>query len=171
MTSYKLATYATSECLPAGHGNVCVSFHRDRRMIECAYLYHPAQSTQCKVSLQPPLILYVYNIFIDYAINNKLTPFISMQNHYNLIYREEEREMFPTLKVRTTPLLFFFKFFLIIVIKINNILSTWASVRFPGPLLLAVFLRVLMEIILRRSAHRVMGTNINFINCELFFLI
>ncbi|PPQ74709.1 hypothetical protein CVT26_007560 [Gymnopilus dilepis] len=35
---------------------------------------------------------------IDYAINNKLTPFISMQNHYNLIYREEEREMFPTLK-------------------------------------------------------------------------
>ncbi|PSR70430.1 hypothetical protein PHLCEN_2v13681 [Hermanssonia centrifuga] len=34
-----------------------------------------------------------------YAINNKLTPFISMQNHYNLVYREEEREMFPTLKV------------------------------------------------------------------------
>jgi hypothetical protein len=56
MTSYKLATYATSECLPAGHGNVCVSFHRDRRMIEYAYLYHPAQSMQCKVSLQPPLI-------------------------------------------------------------------------------------------------------------------
>lgn len=35
----------------------------------------------------------------DYAITNKLTPFISMQNHYSLIYREEEREMFPTLKV------------------------------------------------------------------------
>ncbi|KAJ3762462.1 aryl-alcohol dehydrogenase [Lentinula raphanica] len=33
-----------------------------------------------------------------YAINNKLTPFISMQNHYNLVYREEEREMLPTLK-------------------------------------------------------------------------
>ncbi|KAL9708761.1 hypothetical protein Ac2012v2_007916 [Leucoagaricus gongylophorus] len=33
----------------------------------------------------------------NYAINNNLTPFISMQNHYNLIYREEEREMFPTL--------------------------------------------------------------------------
>jgi aryl-alcohol dehydrogenase-like predicted oxidoreductase len=31
----------------------------------------------------------------DYAIANKLTPFISMQNHYNLIYREEE----PTLEV------------------------------------------------------------------------
>jgi hypothetical protein len=41
--------------------------------------------------------------FLDYAINNKLTPFISMQNHYNLIYREEEREMFPTLKVWLWP--------------------------------------------------------------------
>ncbi|KAF7782976.1 hypothetical protein Agabi119p4_2352 [Agaricus bisporus var. burnettii] len=34
----------------------------------------------------------------NYAITNKLTPFISMQNHYSLIYREEEREMMPTLK-------------------------------------------------------------------------
>lgn len=37
--------------------------------------------------------------YTDYAITHGLTPFISMQNHYNLIYREEEREMFPTLKV------------------------------------------------------------------------
>ena len=28
---------------------------------------------------------------------NNLTPFISMQNHHSLVYREEEREMFPTL--------------------------------------------------------------------------
>ncbi|KAJ7476082.1 aryl-alcohol dehydrogenase [Mycena latifolia] len=34
----------------------------------------------------------------NYAIANKLTPFISMQNHYNMLYREEEREMMPTLK-------------------------------------------------------------------------
>lgn len=34
----------------------------------------------------------------DYAITHNLTPFISMQNHYSLVYREEEREMFPTLK-------------------------------------------------------------------------
>ncbi|KAJ7761993.1 Aldo keto reductase [Mycena maculata] len=34
----------------------------------------------------------------NYAINNKLTPFISMQNHYNMLYREEGREMFSTLK-------------------------------------------------------------------------
>ncbi|KAJ7903304.1 Aldo/keto reductase [Mycena olivaceomarginata] len=30
--------------------------------------------------------------------HQQLTPFISMQNHHNLLYREEEREMFPTLK-------------------------------------------------------------------------
>ncbi|KAG6832108.1 hypothetical protein H0H87_002747 [Tephrocybe sp. NHM501043] len=35
----------------------------------------------------------------NYAITNKLTPFISMQNHHSLLYREEEREMFPTLKL------------------------------------------------------------------------
>ncbi|KAJ7928813.1 aryl-alcohol dehydrogenase [Mycena leptocephala] len=39
-----------------------------------------------------------FHIMQNYAIANNLTPFISMQNHYNLLYREEEREMFPTLK-------------------------------------------------------------------------
>ncbi|KAF8627037.1 hypothetical protein AX15_004562 [Amanita polypyramis BW_CC] len=34
----------------------------------------------------------------NYAISNKLTPFISMQNHYSLAYREDERELYPTLK-------------------------------------------------------------------------
>ncbi|KAF7309169.1 Aryl-alcohol dehydrogenase [Mycena kentingensis (nom. inval.)] len=34
----------------------------------------------------------------NYALTHTLTPFISMQNQYNLLYREEEREMFPTLK-------------------------------------------------------------------------
>ena len=34
----------------------------------------------------------------DYAITHNLTPFVSMQNHHSLVYREEEREMFPTLK-------------------------------------------------------------------------
>ncbi|TFY51127.1 hypothetical protein EVG20_g11154 [Dentipellis fragilis] len=39
-----------------------------------------------------------FNAMQNYAINHNLTPFISMQNHYSLVYREEEREMFPTLK-------------------------------------------------------------------------
>ncbi|KAK0443955.1 aryl-alcohol dehydrogenase [Desarmillaria tabescens] len=42
---------------------------------------------------------YQFHAMQNYAIQNNLTPFISMQNHYNLVYREEEREMFPTLKM------------------------------------------------------------------------
>ncbi|KAI0058651.1 Aldo/keto reductase [Artomyces pyxidatus] len=34
----------------------------------------------------------------SYALQHNLTPFISMQNHYNILYREEEREMMPVLK-------------------------------------------------------------------------
>ena len=37
-----------------------------------------------------PYQLYKLN---EYARRNNLTPFVSIQNHYNLIYREEEREM------------------------------------------------------------------------------
>lgn len=42
----------------------------------------------------------------DTARYLNLTPFISMQNHYNLLYREEERDMFKLLKeenVSSTP--------------------------------------------------------------------
>jgi len=42
---------------------------------------------------------YQFHAMQNYAINNHLTPFISMQNHHSLLYREEEREMFPTLKM------------------------------------------------------------------------
>ncbi|KAG8710316.1 hypothetical protein FRC08_017324 [Ceratobasidium sp. 394] len=42
---------------------------------------------------------YQFHAMQNYAINNKLTPFISMQNQYSLLYREEEREMIPTLKM------------------------------------------------------------------------
>lgn len=42
---------------------------------------------------------YQFHAMQNYAITNKLTPFISMQNQHSLIYREEEREMIPTLKM------------------------------------------------------------------------
>ncbi|KAG9076062.1 hypothetical protein FS749_012214 [Ceratobasidium sp. UAMH 11750] len=42
---------------------------------------------------------YQFHAMQNYAINNKLTPFISMTNQYSLLYREEEREMIPTLKM------------------------------------------------------------------------
>jgi aryl-alcohol dehydrogenase-like predicted oxidoreductase len=58
---------------------------------------------QCKTLCS---IVFSYNLIKQsvwkmqsYAIQHNLTPFISMQNHYNLLYREEEREMMPTLKV------------------------------------------------------------------------
>ncbi|KAJ7273935.1 NADP-dependent oxidoreductase domain-containing protein [Mycena rebaudengoi] len=41
---------------------------------------------------------YQFHAMQNYAITNGLTPFISMQNHYSLLYREEEREMMPTLQ-------------------------------------------------------------------------
>ncbi|KAF8592867.1 hypothetical protein BDV93DRAFT_462229, partial [Ceratobasidium sp. AG-I] len=41
---------------------------------------------------------YQFHEMQNYAISNNLTPFISMQNYHNLLYREEEREMMPTLK-------------------------------------------------------------------------
>ena len=76
-----------------------------------------------------------------------------MQNHYNLLYREEEREMFPTLKVRPS---FLSK---LTILTLNTFFSTWALVQFPGPLLLAVFLPVLMETI--RSAQRMISMEID----------
>ncbi|KAI0355232.1 Aldo/keto reductase [Trametes cingulata] len=42
---------------------------------------------------------YQFHQMQNYAITHNLTPFISMQNHYSLLYREEEREMMPTLKL------------------------------------------------------------------------
>ncbi|KAJ7841798.1 Aldo/keto reductase [Mycena olivaceomarginata] len=39
-----------------------------------------------------------FHVMQNYAIAHNLTPFISMQNHYNLLHREEEREMMPSLK-------------------------------------------------------------------------
>jgi len=42
---------------------------------------------------------YQFHAMQNYAVNNKLTPFISMQNYHSLLYREEEREMYPTLKL------------------------------------------------------------------------
>lgn len=42
----------------------------------------------------------------NYAISKGQTAFVSMQNFHNAIYREEEREMMPTLEVRYLDLPF-----------------------------------------------------------------
>ncbi|KAK0495475.1 aryl-alcohol dehydrogenase [Armillaria luteobubalina] len=37
-------------------------------------------------------------IMQNYALNHRLTPFVTVENDYNLLYREDENELFPTLK-------------------------------------------------------------------------
>ena len=68
-------------------------------LVDKWFLVHAMQSQFNRMNLMMHEPWWI-GLMIDYAINNKLTPFISMQNHYNLLYREEEREMMPTLKVR-----------------------------------------------------------------------
>lgn len=63
------------------------------------YTVHAMQSKFPKTHICTCSAEIMRQMFLDYAINNKLTPFVSMQNHYSLVYREEEREMMPTLKV------------------------------------------------------------------------
>lgn len=49
---------------------------------------------------------YQFHNMQIFAQNNSLTPFTSMQNHYSLLYREDEREMIPICKqmgVALTP--------------------------------------------------------------------
>ncbi|KAJ7755411.1 NADP-dependent oxidoreductase domain-containing protein [Mycena olivaceomarginata] len=49
----------------------------------------------------------IFHVMQNYAITHNLTPFISMQNHYtDLLHREEEREMMPSLKVHPSILHF-----------------------------------------------------------------
>lgn len=81
-----------------GKGNVCISMCRDRRYnkIECQCAVYPAiYAMQSKLTLSESLLTFWHNdsVFIDYAINNNFL-FFSMQNHYTLLYCEEEREMF-----------------------------------------------------------------------------
>ena len=76
-TLCRKAGSATSECPPVTHIN----------------------SGRCKVSASDLKTMdSLKSIITAYAISQKLTPFISMQNFVNAVYREEEREMVPTLK-------------------------------------------------------------------------
>ena len=59
---------------------------------------HSIQSILCKVCGNKSCLAPVFIRCEGYAIQSNLTPFISMQNHHSLVYREEEREMMPTLQ-------------------------------------------------------------------------
>lgn len=84
-------------------------------VVQAGYVRYIGMSScyayQCRILYFRPLqranITAIVAQMQNYAITNKLTPFISMQNHYNVVYREEEREMIPTLKVGLIRVLLF----------------------------------------------------------------
>lgn len=94
MMWWRLDMLVTSECHPAGLTSVRWIYP----LALCTQLIS-AVSSRHAGSVASARDDYTERRFSDYAIRNNLTPFISMQNHYNLVYREEEREMFTTLKV------------------------------------------------------------------------
>lgn len=47
---------------------------------------------------------YQFHNLQEIAIRNNLTPFTVMQNHYNLIYREDERDLIPTCRQFNTAI-------------------------------------------------------------------
>ncbi|AMC92789.1 oxidoreductase [Erysipelothrix larvae] len=47
---------------------------------------------------------YQFQMMQNVALKNGWTPFVSMQNHYNMLYREDEREMVPYCKLTNVSL-------------------------------------------------------------------
>ncbi|SJK98965.1 related to voltage-gated potassium channel subunit beta-1 channel subunit beta-1) [Armillaria ostoyae] len=78
-----------SETMQALHDVVKAGYVRYIGMSSC-YAWQLCCLCILVSSNKPPIV--------NYAIQHNLTPFISMQNHHSLLYREEEREMFPALK-------------------------------------------------------------------------
>lgn len=77
----------------------CHRFDKDTPIAETMQALHDVvQAGYVRYIGMSSCFAYQFHAMQNYAINNKLTPFISMQNHYSLLYREEEREMMPTLK-------------------------------------------------------------------------
>ncbi|KAH8923263.1 aryl-alcohol dehydrogenase [Atractiella rhizophila] len=68
-------------------------------LLQCHSLHDVVQKGWVRYIGMSSCHAYQFHAMQNYAISKNLTPFISMQNHYSAIYREEEREMMPTLKM------------------------------------------------------------------------
>ncbi|CDZ97342.1 Voltage-gated shaker-like K channel, subunit beta/KCNAB [Phaffia rhodozyma] len=74
----------------------CHRFDYDTPIEETMQALHDVvQSGKVRYVGMSSCYAYQFHTMQNYAINNKLTPFISMQNFHNAFYREEEREMIP----------------------------------------------------------------------------
>lgn len=97
-TSYKLVMCVILEWVLVTPGNVSkLPIFELKFQVLTSFVFSPCYAKYIFAAVYA--LNVAHTALLDYAINNKLTPFISMQNHYNLLYREEEREVFPTLKV------------------------------------------------------------------------
>ncbi|KAI0055137.1 aryl-alcohol dehydrogenase [Artomyces pyxidatus] len=77
----------------------CHRFDRDTPIEETMQALHDVvQAGYVRYIGMSSCWAYQFHEMQNYAITHNLTPFISMQNQYSLLYREEEREMMPTLK-------------------------------------------------------------------------
>ncbi|KAF8607860.1 Aldo/keto reductase [Ceratobasidium sp. AG-I] len=78
----------------------CHRFDKDTPIAETMHALHDVvKAGYARYIGMSSCYAYQFQAMQNYAIANNLTPFISMQNHYSLVYREEEREMMPTLKM------------------------------------------------------------------------
>ncbi|GFZ48860.1 oxidoreductase with NAD+ or NADP+ as acceptor [Saitozyma sp. JCM 24511] len=77
----------------------CHRFDKDTPIEETMHALHDVvQSGLVRYIGMSSCWAWQFQILQQYALHNKLTPFISMQNQHNAMYREEEREMMPTLE-------------------------------------------------------------------------
>jgi len=77
----------------------CHRFDKDTPIAETMQALHDVvQSGLVRYIGMSSCWAWQFQIMQQYAIHNRLTPFISMQNQHNAMYREEEREMMPTLE-------------------------------------------------------------------------
>ncbi|KAI9632612.1 NADP-dependent oxidoreductase domain-containing protein [Dioszegia hungarica] len=77
----------------------CHRFDKDTPIEETMHALHDVvRSGQVRYVGMSSCFAWQFQLMQQYAIHNKLTPFISMQNQYNALFREEEREMMPTIE-------------------------------------------------------------------------
>ncbi|KAF9455812.1 NADP-dependent oxidoreductase domain-containing protein [Collybia nuda] len=77
----------------------CAYFDEETPIAETMRALHDVvQAGYVRYIGMAPCWAYQFHIMQNYAITHNLTPFISAQSYYSLVYREDEREMFPTMK-------------------------------------------------------------------------
>ncbi|TFK55393.1 Aldo keto reductase [Heliocybe sulcata] len=77
----------------------CHRFDYNTPIEETATLHDVVQAGWVRYIGMSACWAYQFHAMQNYAITHNLTPFISMQNHHSLLYREDERELLPTLKL------------------------------------------------------------------------